>query len=384
MQEAVRYGIIDPSVVGAEIESMKKNQYLAKHTQKIWVGNNGRYMTYLNDGGKRKLISKRTEEELQQFLSDYYRDLEEPKIEKLFYGWLDSKRDYGEITPQTYDKYETTFLRCMSDVKDKRISYFDEVALEDKIKRTIREKEMTYKAWSDWRIILYGIFRYAHKRKYTELNIRDFMDDLQLSPKTFKQRIFLDNEEVFTDKEVDSILTHLMGEKITRTELGIILAFQTGLRASEIIVLTEEDIDLEKRILTVNKTEVHYKVKGHTEYRIQTHTKGKEGWRQVYLSDGAIKTLNILLNLAEDGKLFITHAGAMTNRLYRLCEKINIPKRSLHKCRKTYATRLINAEVPDILVAKMLGHTKPTTTYKHYVFNNRERDEEMSLILKAI
>ena len=385
LQEAIRYGIIDPSVVGAEIENMKKKQYLEKHTQKIWVGSNGRYMTYLNVGGKRKLISKRTEEELHQIISEFYRDLEEPNIEKIFYGWLDGKREYGEITPQTYDKYETTFYRCMKDVKDERITDFDEVRLEGYIKEKIRELDMTYKAWSDWRILLYGIFRYAHKRKMTDIVIRDFMDDLQLSPKTFKQRIFQDNEEVFTDKEVDSILAHIMGEKITRTELGIILAFQTGLRASEIIVLNKEDIDFKERILTVNKTEVHYKEDGKTRYHVQHHTKGRDGWRQVYLSDGAIKTLQVLCNLSEDGKsLFYTHAGAMTDRLYRICGKLNITKRSLHKCRKTYATRLINAEVPDILVAKMLGHTNTATTYKHYVFNNREREEEKSLILRAI
>lgn len=372
-------------MVGADVENMKKQHYLSKHTQKIWVGNNGRYMTYLDVGGKRKLISKRTEEELQQIISEHYRDLEEPKIETIFYGWLDAKREYGEITPQSYDKYETTYKRCMGDVSRERIAYFDEVTLEEYIKTKIRELDMTYKAWSDWRIILYGIFRYAHKRKLTDIVIRDFMDDLQLSPKSFKQRRFQDNEEVFTDKEVDSILAHIMGEKITRTELGIILAFQTGLRASEIIVLTKDDVDFAERVLTVNKTEVHYKVDGKTKYVIQHHTKGKEGWRQVYLSDGAIKTLHVLCGLSEDGeKLFCTHAGAMTDRLYRICGQLNIRKRSLHKCRKTYATRLINAEVPDILVAKMLGHTNTSTTYKHYIFNNRDSEEEKSLILNAI
>lgn len=384
LQEAIRYGIIDPCVVGAEIEAMKNKQYLEKHTQKIWVGSNGRYMTYLNDGGKRKLISKRTEEELLHYISEYYRDLEEPKIKTIFYGWLDAKRDYGEISPQTYDKYETTFMRCMGEIQNEKLAYLDEVRLEEYIKSKIRELDMTYKAWSDWRIIIYGIFRYAHKRKLTDIVIRDFMDDLQLSPKSFRQRIFQDNEEVFTDKEVDSILTHLMGEKITRTELGIILAFQTGLRASEIIVLTKDDIDFAERTLTVNKTEVHYKEEGKTKYHVQHHTKGRDGWRQVYLSDGAIKTLTVLCSLADENKLFLTHAGAMTDRLYRICGKLNITKRSLHKCRKTYATRLINADVPDILVAKMLGHTNTATTYKHYIFNNRDSEQEKSLILKAI
>ena len=359
----------------------ERKKYLSMHTQKQWQSTNGRYMTYLYTDGKRKLISKPTQEALEECIVQHYKRItNDPTVKSIFNEWINNKLEYGEIERQTYDKYITVFDRCMDDMKDKYISDITESVLEDKIKRTIHDKELSYKAWSDWRIVINGIFHYSHKRKFTSLNIRDFMDDLQLSPKIFKQKIRLDEENVFTNEEVDKVLDHIYTDKITRTDLGIILAFQTGLRAGEIVCLTKNDVDFEKKILTVNKTETHYKINGKTVYKICNHTKGRDGHRIIYLSDGAVKTLYILCNMSNDDKLFMTHAGAFTDRLYRICDKIKIPKRSVHKCRKTYATRLVNAGVPDILIQKMLGHTDRTVTYKHYVFNNRKEDEERELI----
>lgn len=355
------------------------------HTQKQWQSKNGRYMTYLFDEtGKRKLVSKATKEDLESCIIEYYRQKEEePTIERIFMRWVTDKLEYGEIEPQTHDKYVTTFYRCMDNVKGSPISVFTETKLEDYIKRIIRDKKLSHKAWSDWRIILNGIFRYAHKRKLTTIIIRDFMDDLQLSPKIFTTKEELDEENIFTDKEVDEVLSHIYTERITRTELGIILAFQTGLRAGEIVCLTKQDVDFDKRILNVNKTEVHYKINGKTVYKIKPRTKGRDGKRIVYLSEGALKTLYILFNMAEGDNLFNTHAGAFTNRLYRICKKLHIKKRSLHKCRKTYTTRLVNAGVPDILIQKMLGHTDRTVTYRHYVFDNREVEDEKTIVAQA-
>ena len=365
---------------------MQKNKkYLAMHTQKQWQSKNGRWMTYLYDeAGRRKLVSKLTKEDLEACIIDFYRRKdEEPTIEHIFKQWVTSKLEYGEIERQTHDKYIATFYRCMDDVKDSQLSVFTEVKLEDYIKKVIHDKKLSYKAWSDWRIILNGIFRYAHKRKLTGIIIRDFMDDLQLSPKIFTEKEQLDEDNVFTDKEVDEVLNHIYTERITRTELGIILAFQTGLRAGEIVCLTKQDVDFEKRILHVNKTEVHYKIDGKTIYEIKPRTKGRDGKRIIYLSDGALKTLYILINMADDDNLFKTHSGAFTNRLYRICDKLQIKKRSLHKCRKTYTTRLVNAGVPDILIQKMLGHTDRTVTYRHYVFDNREEEDERNLVANA-
>ena len=388
LQELFQCGIIDEhtlSLITSQMIMQKEKQYLSQHTQKMWQSKNGRYMTYLyNDSGKRKLISKGSQEDLESCIIEHYKKKEEqPTTEEIFQRWIDGKLDYGEIERQTYDKYKNIFTRCMDEVKNVRISEFTETKLEDLIKRVIHDKELNYKAWSDWRIIINGMFRYAHKHKFTNMVIREFMDDLQLSPRIFKETDKTDEDNVFTDKEVDAVLNHIYTGRITKTDLGIILAFQTGLRSGEIVVLLKQDIDLDKKILYVTKTETHHKENGKIIYEIKPKTKGKKGKRIIYLSEGAIKTLRILISMAKDDNLFETHAEAFTNRLYRICEKLGLKKRSLHKCRKTYTTRLVNAGIPDILIQKMLGHTDRTVTYRHYVFDNREQEEERELIAEA-
>ena len=64
--------------------------------------------------------------------------------------------------------------------------------------------------------------------------------------------------------------------------------------------------------------------------------------------------------------------------------KIGIPPRSLHKARKTYATRLINAKVEDSLVQTQLRHSDISTTRRFYYFDNRTGEEKSEAIERAI
>lgn len=41
---------------------------------------------------------------------------------------------------------------------------------------------------------------------------------------------------------------------------------------------------------------------------------------------------------------------AFTRRLYVICDKVKIGERSIHKARKTYATKLIDGNVPESVI----------------------------------
>ncbi len=43
-----------------------------------------------------------------------------------------------------------------------------------------------------------------------------------------------------------------------------------------------------------------------------------------------------------------------------------------HDLRATAATRMIRVGIPLAEVARVLGHTQPTTTYRHYVMANAD------------
>ena len=73
-----------------------------------------------------------------------------------------------------------------------------------------------------------------------------------------------------------------------------------------------------------------------------------------------------------------------SRKLYRVCNKLGIKQRSLHKIRKTYSTKLIDAHVPDSVIENQMGHEDIETTKKYYYFNNHGRDEVKELVMNAL
>jgi integrase len=52
--------------------------------------------------------------------------------------------------------------------------------------------------------------------------------------------------------------------------------------------------------------------------------------------------------------------------------------------RKTYASTLINNNVPIPVVQKRLGHSEPGTTMRYYVFDNTDKSKEDEIVRNAL
>ncbi|MCR4939789.1 MAG: hypothetical protein K5930_06750 [Treponemataceae bacterium] len=104
--------------------------------------------------------------------------------------------------------------------------------MEEFIKSSIRENELTSKAWGNLRIIIRGIFKYG-KKGFTSISITNFMGGLELSKNIFRKRVFTDEESVFTRKEESRIVEYIDTHEENMINLGIKLVFETGLRAGE-------------------------------------------------------------------------------------------------------------------------------------------------------
>ena len=176
------------------------------------------------------------------------------------------------------------------------------------------------------------------------------------------------------------------------------LILETGLRTGELIGLTWDAIDFEKRTLTVNKT---------LEYR---HKQGcwragppktPESYRTIPLTNRAYeilkalwdnrkhrKTSPLLLETLEyiDRRTGTTSTLVMSNlvfinwrtgepaknssydtHLYKLCDEAEIKRFSMHTLRHTYATRAIEAGMQPKVLQKLLGHSSIKTTMDRYV-----------------
>lgn len=390
---AIENGMIDADTIREKIEMNERKKYLEMHKYEVFFGKDGSYHTSVPDNTKkngRRAIKRKTKESIEDAIVEYYKDFEtEPVFEAVFKKWIESKLKYGEIEKQTADRYETDFYRFFSDIKHYKISFFSESDLEDFIKTSIHERNLTAKGWANLRLLINGMFKYAKKQGYTQISITNFMGDLDLSKKSFRRNVKTSEESVFTDDEINKIMRYIDSAEPSIINLGVVLAFQAGLRAGELSALKWSD--LKGNVLSVNKTEIRYKDKdGHYVFEVRDFTKGEIGHRKVILTDIGVEAIKRAHMLNPFGEyLFMENAErikgkAFTVKIEKICRYVGIKPRSIHKARKTYGTKLLNAGLNEKIIENQMGHTDIATTKGYYWFNNSTEDEIKTLVSNAL
>ncbi len=391
LQFIINNGMIDISDVQNSIEAMKKEELLKQHPYEIWQSKDGKWYTYLPaQGGGRVLKKRKSKKDLESIIFDYYKNKKEILLKDIFQEWSSQKIEYGEIQKQTFDRYTTDFHRFFDDsfIAKKDIRKITEDDLELFIRETIRNKRLTNKAYCGLRLLIIGIFKYAKRQKFTEISITQFFGDLDLPKKCFVKKAVKDDESVFTDDEVEKI-TGFIRDNPSLLNYGILLAFQTGVRVGELCTLKYSDIQGNK--LCIRRTEVRYRDKDDKYvFEVRESPKTEAGNRDIILNSEARKTLKEIRKLNPFGEYIFMKDGkrikekAFSVKIVKICRYVGIKERSMHKARKTYATKLINGGVDESIVIKQMGHTSIDCTKNYYYFNNKNDEEVVKQIEKAI
>ena len=392
---AVENGIIDVDAIRKQIDMNERQKLLAKHTYEIWKGKkNNKWYTYLPDKEKGRVQKERsTRKEIEDCIVEFYKD--DLYLQDVYFQWISNKEKYHEVQPQTIGKYNNNFMRFFLKNPDaqniirKKFKNIGEEDLEEFIKSTIANMNLTQKAYSEMRILINGIFRYGKKKHYNSLSITSFMGDLDISKRSFKKVIKDSRKEVYQESEVEVLTGNLRARTKDIRALGVLLLFETGLRIGELSGLHKADI-LENSI-HICRTEVKQKnEEGRWITYVKDFPKSDAGDRYIILSDNAKKTVNMILAICDTGDFLFMENGkrirsnAFRRKLMRVCKELNIEYRSNHKIRKTYGTMLIDSNVDEAVVAEMLGHTDIATTKKYYYFSNKGEEKKREQINRAI
>lgn len=389
---ALENGMIDVSTIQKTIEMNERKKYLEMHNHEVWQGKDGYFYTKVDDetkSGGRRMIKKSQRKAVEDAIVEHYKKSEnDPDIRFVFEQCYSQKLRYGEIQRQTYDRYLTDFERFFGEIAEKKIRYISEENLEDFIKTSIREKGLTAKAWGNLRILINGIFKYAKKKGYSNLSITSFMGDLDISSKTFAKKRKSDEECVFKEEEIRKLSKYLL-QKPTLGNLGVLLAAYTGMRVGEVAALKWEDIN--EKYIYVHRTQVRFHGEsGEEVYEIRDSPKTDAGVRKVVVVEKLLPIIRKIRSInpfteyvfEKKGSPLTKHAFEMC--LYRACDAIGIPRRSMHVLRKTYATRLINSNVEESVIINQMGHTDISTTKGYYYYNDKTLDYMAESIGKVI
>ena len=155
-----------------------------------------------------------------------------------------------------------------------------------------------------------------------------------------------------------------------RDKLILSVLYYTGVRKSELLALSWDDLDLSKSTLLVRSG------KGGKDRLIPIHLKVQELLDQ-YL-DIRLPLKDRALFIGDYGKRLTK--GSFTNILYRYLKISGLANRgySAHSFRHSFATHLVEAGVDIFKVQKLLGHSSLDTTKIYITFDRKSISDAVS------
>ncbi len=195
-----------------------------------------------------------------------------------------------------------------------------------------------------------------------------------------------------------------------------VVLFGTGLRAGEFVGLTWDDIDMEKRTISVNHTLSYYKKRGEKICRMHVHRpKTDAGTRLIPMLDSVklafemakeelegceyeqpvidgltnfvflnkYSTVHNPQTLNREIKCIVAHYNAEEEKraLKEKRDPVLLPDFSLHICRHTFATRLVEVCTNLKVITSIMGHKSVETTMDIYADPSETKNNEIMGLL---
>lgn len=384
----IESGIIDLPNIQSIIEMKKRQELLDNHQYKIWCGSNGKWYTYLPDEEKGRVLKKKsTRKDIEDEIIKYQETImSNPTIEELFTEWNDHRRDIGRIAKSSHTRLQQVFDRHFKEFGKKRIGNVKENEWIDFLEGQVFEHDLSSKAFASLKSITKGMLKWAKRQGLINYNPELMLSELDLSDTVFSKKIKEDYEEVFDEDETQKMLSYLIGNRDIRND-GVTLLFVSGMRVGELVGIKPQDIDLNSNTVKIRRTETRFKDGNKTVYAIKEYPKTKAGIREIVIPSSYSWLLKELSEkktefvFEENGKRLTTLL--IRKRIYSICKKVGVYKKSPHKIRATYDTILLDNGVDKRTVKDQMGHSDISVSEKSY-HRNRKSIKNKAVIIDAI
>ena len=368
-----------------EKETMKKRR--KKGEGSITMKENGTYLGRITIAGYEPFsCTGATKKEVE-------RKLEEFKIRTLKKEVIPQKIFVNSYIEKWLETVKRPSLKAASFDRLERTCQLGNITSMD-VQGLINEKSRTLSYSSLKKIyeLLNGCFEYAVICREMDFNpVRAVqMPKKENLNKKEKQMSVFSKEELARIENVAAI-TYQSGEVRYKHVWFFILLANTGLRAGEAIALTWDNVDLEKGFIYVRQNASVVQERSHDSEKrykvIITTVKTKNGERIVPCNAKAKQALEGMRSYQEthhikskyvdcNDKGELLSQQTLPKILKAILKAADVPYRSVHSFRHTFATNLIQAGVDVKVVSQLLGHSSVKITYDTYVHMGVDRAVE--------
>ena len=368
----------------------KRKEYLESHPYKLYQGKDGRWFSRFpkKEGGS---VQKafRTRKEAEDYICKFYEDESNKAktIREVFEEAIRRKLDEGSISESSATTYRVIFKRHFYEFGDIKIGSVTKDTLTEFIREQKIVNDLGSNGYANLIRVVRIIFKHAKKSGLISFSVSDALSEIEWGRNAFR-KLREDDSEVFDDAEMAKLSLYFKENEDVR-HLGLLLLFITGLRIGELAALKWEDIGEES--LFIHRTEVYWVDTDHkTHCEVSDFPKSDAGIRFVplpaqgrwiieRLRDGNADLSNYIF--MKRGKR--VRASAFRRALDVACKKCNIPHKSPHKIRKTYASILLDSGVATKVITDSMGHTDIATTNNSYA-RKRKTVGQVAEALKGI
>lgn len=159
--------------------------------------------------------------------------------------------------------------------------------------------------------------------------------------------------------------------------------YWTGMREGELLALSPADIDLDNKIISINRT--YQRIGGKDVFTSPKTSKSK---RKIPIPDFLCQELSDYIQsrymLDADERLFPVTKSYLSHEMIRGCKNTGVKKIRIHDVRHSHASLLINQGCDALMLADRLGHEKVSTTLNTYSHLFPHKQQELVHSLESL
>ena len=159
--------------------------------------------------------------------------------------------------------------------------------------------------------------------------------------------------------------------------------YWTGMREGELLALSPADIDLDNKLISINRT--YQRIGGKDVF---TSPKTRKSKRKIPIPDFLCQELSDYIQSRympdADERLFPVTKSYLSHEMIRGCKNTGVKKIRIHDIRHSHASLLINQGCDALMLADRLGHEKVSTTLNTYSHLFPHKQQELVHSLESL